>query len=106
MSDYKLLYTKYPPWSNTTSVHIITHIDDYLHNVFHSFNPEMTTIKETPPTRAERLGHQPRQAAGDLGPGEVVVIEALDGRDDEGPPHPSVICRISHLLSLWSPATL
>lgn len=50
-----------------------------------------------PPTRAESLGHQPRQAAGDLGPGKVIVIEALDGRDDEGPSHPSVVCRISHL---------
>lgn len=52
------------------------------------------------PTRAERLCHQPRQAAGDLGPGEVVVVEAPDGRDDEGPSHPSVIRRISHLRTL------
>lgn len=55
------------------------------------------------PTRAERLGHQPRQAAGDLGPGEVVVVEAPDGRDDEGPSHPSVIRRISHLRTLSGP---
>lgn len=52
------------------------------------------------PTGAERLGHQPGQAAGDLGPGEVVVVEAPDGRDDEGPSHPSVIRSISHLLPL------
>lgn len=50
------------------------------------------------PTGAERLGHQPGQAAGDLGPGEVVVVEAPDGRDDEGPPHPPVLRRIPHLL--------
>lgn len=70
--------------------------DDYLNNVLRSSK----LVKDGPeaaPTRAESLGHQPRQAAGDLGPGEVIVIEALDGRDDEGPSHPSVICRISHL---------
>lgn len=58
---------------------------------------------EAPPTRAESLGHQPRQAAWYLGPGEVVVIEALDGRDDEGPSHPSVICRISHCFTVRDP---
>lgn len=61
----------------------------------------MTNDNEAPPTRSERLGHQPRQAAGDLGPGEVVVVEALDGGDDEGPSHPpedDVLRRISHLL--------
>lgn len=31
------------------------------------------------------------------------MIEALDGRDDEGPSHPSVVCRISHLFSLRIP---
>lgn len=55
---------------------------------------------EAEPTRAERLGHQPGQAAGDLGPGEVVVVEAPDGRDDEGPSHPPFIRSISHLFSL------
>lgn len=58
--------------------------------------------KEAPPTRAERLGHQPRQAAGNLGSGEVIMVEALDGGDDEGPSHPPVICRISHLQPLCS----
>jgi len=28
------------------------------------------------------------------------VVEALDRRDDEGPTHPCVFCRISHVLSL------
>lgn len=51
---------------------------------------------EAGPTRAERLGHQPGKAARDLGPGEVVVVEAPDGRDDEGPPVP-VTRSISHL---------
>lgn len=53
---------------------------------------------EAEPTGAERLGDQPGQAAGDLGPGEVVMVEAPDGRDDEGPSHPLVIRSISHLL--------
>lgn len=53
---------------------------------------------EAEPTGAERLGDQPGQAAGDLGPGEVVMVEAPDGRDDEGPSHPPVIRSISHLL--------
>lgn len=56
-------------------------------------------MKEAPPTRAERLGYQPRQAAGYLGPGKVIVVEALDSWDDEGPSHPAVICRISHLYA-------
>lgn len=60
-------------------------------------------LKEAPPTRAERLGHQPRQAAGNLGSGEVIVVEALDGGDDEGPSHPPVICRISHLQPCGAP---
>ena len=75
--------------------------DHYLNPVFHSSDPPENKLGETeeaPPTRAESLGHKPRQAAGDLGPGEVVVVEALDGGDDEGPSHPSVVCRISHLL--------
>lgn len=53
---------------------------------------------EAEPTGAERLGHQPGQAAGDLGPGEIVVVEASDGRDDEGPSHPPLIRSISHLF--------
>lgn len=65
----------------------------------------MKKVWEAPPTRAKSLGHQPRQTAWDLGPGEVVVVEAPDGRDDEGPSHPSVICRISHRLCVC-PATL
>lgn len=59
--------------------------------------------KEAPPTRTERLGHQPRQAAGNLGPGEVIMVEALDGGDDEGPSHPPVICRVSHLQPRRAP---
>lgn len=47
-------------------------------------------------TRAESLGHQPRQAAGGLGSAEVVVLEAPDGGHDEGRSHPPVVCRISH----------
>lgn len=70
--------------------------DDYLNIVLRS-SELVKDGQEAAPTRAESLGHQPRQAAGDLGPGEIIVIEALDGRDDEGPSHPSVICRISHL---------
>lgn len=31
------------------------------------------------------------------------MIEALDGRDDEGPSHPSVICRISHCFTVRDP---
>lgn len=59
--------------------------------------------KKAPPTRTERLGHQPRQAAGNLGSGKVVMVEALDGGDDEGPSHPAVIiCRVSHLQALCS----
>lgn len=60
-------------------------------------------LKEAPPTRAERLGHQPRQAAGNLGSGEVIMVEALDGGDDEGPSHLPVICRISHLQPRGAP---
>lgn len=63
---------------------------------FSTYLAQNENAQEAPPTRAERFGHQPRQAAGDLGSGEVVVVEALDGGDDEGPSHPSAICRISH----------
>lgn len=53
--------------------------------------------KEAPPTRTERLGHQPRQAAGNLGSGEVVMVEAPDGGDEEGPSHGPVVGRVPHL---------
>lgn len=59
--------------------------------------------KKAPPTRTERLGHQPRQAAGNLGSGEVIMVEALDGGDDEGPSHPAVIRRVSHLRARRAP---
>lgn len=62
-----------------------------------------TLEKEVPPTRTERLGHQPRQAAGNLGSGEVIMVEALDGGDDESPPHPAVICRVPHLQPRGAP---
>lgn len=67
------------------------------------FSIYLRPLKEAPPTRAERLGHQPRQAAGNLGSGEVIVVEALDGGDDEGLSHPPVICRISHLQPCGAP---
>lgn len=59
--------------------------------------------KKAPPTRTERFGHQPRQAAGNLGSGEVIMVEALDGGDDEGLSHPPVIYRVSHLQPRGAP---
>lgn len=31
------------------------------------------------------------------------MVEALDGGDDEGPSHPAVICRVSHLQARGAP---
>lgn len=90
--------------SRTSTPHYHTLVD-YLRRRFPTllFSSPLLWIKSTeeaPPTRAESLGHQPRQAAGDLGPGEVVVVEALDGRDDKRASHPSVLCCISHRPSV------
>lgn len=105
---YRLMFTKQSrlssllsdstsvPYDYTCVKMILKIFPLYLIQRWHSYEAPLLT-------RAESLGHQPRQAAGDLGPGEVVVIEALDGRDDEGPSHPSVIYSISHLSS-FSPS--
>ena len=57
-----------------------------------------------PRTCPEGLGHQPGQIAGDFGPGEVVVIEGLDGWNNERPPPVPGVCSIPHLHALGAPA--
>lgn len=54
-----------------------------------------------PRTCPEGLGHQPGQIAGDFGPGEVIVVEGLDGRNNERPPRVPGVCSIPHLPRAW-----
>lgn len=57
-----------------------------------------------PPTCPEGLGHQPGQIAGDFGSGEVVVVEGLDGRNNERPPPVPGVRGIPHPHALRAPA--
>lgn len=51
----------------------------------------------TPPTCPKGFGHQPGEITGDFGSGEIIMVEGLDGGDDESLPHLLGVRGIPHL---------
>lgn len=59
--------------------------------------PEEEEGRKTPLTCSKGFGHQPGQIAGDFGPGEIIVVEGLDGWNNESLSHLPGVCSIPHL---------
>lgn len=60
-------------------------------------HPEEEEGRKTPLTCSKGFGHQPGQIAGDFGPGEIIVVEGLDGWNNESLSHLPGVCSIPHL---------